>query len=342
MTFTEWFAFRKEQEMKYIDSQSFNPYFNLALEEYMLKNPTIEEDVVFLWQNTPTIVVGNNQNTMEEINIPFAHEKEIKVVRRLSGGGAVYQDLGNLNFTFLMTLEKSANLDIKKFALPIVEALKRLGVPAEITGRNDITVEDRKISGNAQRLFRNKLLHHGTLLFDTDLDILSRVLQVGFDKIQSKGIKSIRSRVTNIKPYLTQQKTIKEFRASVLRELFQEEKINQYLLSEDDLRQINQLVKDKYSTWEWNFGYSPPCTIKNSRRFPGGKVELFLDVEKGIIKNCHIFGDFLSLVDISEIENAFQDKRYHSETIKETLMKFDLTYYFGDISLPEIITVFFG
>jgi lipoate---protein ligase len=328
--------------MKYIDSQSSNPYFNLALEEYVLKNFSIEEDIIFLWQNTPTIVVGNNQNTIEEINMPFVNEKKIKVVRRLSGGGAVYQDLGNLNFTFLMSLEKPANLEIKKFALPVVEALNKLGVPAELTGRNDITVEGKKISGNAQRLFRNKLLHHGTLLFDTDLEVMAKVLQVGLDKIQSKGIKSIRSRVTNIKPYLAKQKTILEFRESILSELFQGEKINQYFLNEDDLREINQLVKDKYSTWEWNFGYSPPYSIKNSRRFPGGKVELFLDVEKGIIKNCQIFGDFLSLCDISEIEKEIQNKCYRSETIKETLTNFNLKHYFGDISLQEIMGVFFG
>lgn len=328
--------------MKYIDSQSFNPYFNLALEEYILKTFDIEEDILFLWQNTPTIVVGNNQNTMEEINMPFVKKNNIKVVRRLSGGGAVYQDLGNLNFTFLVSLDKPAGLEIKKFALPVVEALNKLGVPAELTGRNDITVQGRKISGNAQRLFKNKFLHHGTLLFDADLEVMARVLQVGFDKIQSKGIKSIRSRVTNIKPYLTRQKTIEEFRESILRELLQRGKVNQYLLTEDDRRQIRQLVENKYSTWEWNFGYSPPYSIKNSRRFSSGKIEIFLDVEKGMIKNCQICGDFLSLCDISEIESALQDKRYHSETIEKTLSNFDLKYYFGDISLPEIMTVFFG
>ena len=328
--------------MKYIDSQSYSPYFNLALEEHILKNKNLKEDIVFLWKNTPTIVVGNNQNTIEEINMPFVNEKEIKVVRRLSGGGAVYQDLGNLNFTFLKRLEKPSNLEIKKFALPVVEALNKLGVPAELTGRNDITVEGKKISGNAQRLFRNKLLHHGTLLFDAELEIMAKVLQVGLDKVQSKGIKSIRSRVTNIKPYLAQQRNIEEFRESILRELFQGEIIKQYFLSEDDLRKINKLVNDKYNTWEWNFGYSPPYSIRNTRRFPGGKVELFLDVEKGILKNCQIFGDFLSLCDISEIEKKLKNKRYESETIERTLSKFDLKYYFGELTLPEIMTVFFG
>ncbi len=328
--------------MIYVDSNSLNPYFNLALEEYMLKNIDSEEEIIFLWQNTPTIVVGNNQNTIEEINVLFVEERKINVVRRLSGGGAVYQDLGNLNFTFLIKLEKPANLEIKKFALPVVAALNKLGVPAELTGRNDITLESRKISGNAQRLFKNKLLHHGTLLFDTDLEMMEKALQVGFDKIQSKGIKSVRSRVTNIKPYLRNQSTIEEFRESILRELFKGEEINHFILQADDIQQVNQLVEDKYSTWEWNFGYSPPYSIRNSRRFPGGKIELFLDVEKGIIKHCQIYGDFLSLVDISTIEVALQGKQYQADVIEKTLKEFDLKCHFGDISLPELMTVFFG
>jgi lipoate-protein ligase A len=328
--------------MKYIDSHSLDPYFNLALEEYILKNLDAKEEIIFLWQNTPTIVVGNNQNTIAEINLPFVNKHKIKVVRRLSGGGAVYQDLGNLNFTFLVHLEKPINLDIKEFTLPVVKALNQLGAAAELSGRNDITIEGKKISGNAQRLFQNKLLHHGTLLFDANLEVMTEVLQVGFDKIQSKGIKSVRSRVTNIKPFLAKPMNITEFKESILKELFQGGEIKQYPLSEYDLEQINKLVEEKYSRWEWNFGYSPPYTIKNSRRFSGGKVELLLDVEKGRIKNCQIFGDFLSLCDISEIEDALKDQQYQSEVIKEILTKFDLKYYFGDISLAELMTVFMG
>ncbi len=328
--------------MKYIDSHSLDPYFNLALEEYILKNLDAKEEIIFLWQNTPTIVVGNNQNTIAEINLPFVNKHKIKVVRRLSGGGAVYQDLGNLNFTFLVHLEKPINLDIKEFTLPVVKALNKLGAPAELSGRNDITIEGKKISGNAQRLFQNKLLHHGTLLFDANLEVMTEVLQVGFDKIQSKGIKSVRSRVTNIKPFLAKPMNITEFKESILKELFQGGEIKQYPLGKYDLEQINKLVEEKYSRWEWNFGYSPPYTIKNSRRFPGGKVELLLDVEKGKIKNCQIFGDFLSLQDISEIEDALRGKQYQSAVIEEVLSKFDLQYYFGDISLADLMTVFLG
>lgn len=328
--------------MKYIVSNSLNPYFNLALEEYMLKSFDSEEGIIFLWRNSPTIVVGNNQNTIEEINMSFVNERKIKVVRRLSGGGAVYHDLGNLNFTFLESLRETINLDIKKFTLPVVNALNKLGTPAQITGRNDITINDRKISGNAQRLFQNKLLHHGTLLFDVDLDVMSQALKVGFDKIQSKGIRSVRSRVTNIKPYLNKEMSITEFQEYILKELFQTSEIKQYLLSDYDIEQTNKLVEKKYSTWEWNFGYSPPYTIKNSQRFSGGKIEILLDVEKGTIKNCQIFGDFLSLYDISEIEKALQNKHYKSETIEKILSQFNLKYYFGNITLQEIMTVFFG
>lgn len=328
--------------MKYIDSNSLDPYYNLALEEYVLKNFDITEEIIFFWRNTPTIVVGKNQNTMEEINMPLVNEKKIKVVRRLSGGGAVYQDLGNLNFTFLVGLDNPANVEIKKFAQPVVIALNKLGAPAELTGRNDITIEGKKISGNAQRLFQNKLLHHGTLLFDVDLDVMTKVLQVGFDKIQSKGIKSVRSRVTNIKSYLKKEMDITEFWESVLKELFQGNEINQYFLSDSDKTEIDKLVKEKYSTWDWNFGYSPAYTVKNSQRFPGGKVELLLDVEKGKIKNIQIYGDFLALRDITEIEQALQGKPYQEDVIQKTLSEFELQYYFGGISLSELVTVFMG
>lgn len=326
--------------MIYIESGSLNPYYNLALEEYILKSFDIKEDIVFLWRNTPTIVVGNNQNTIEEINMPFVNERQIKVVRRLSGGGAVYQDLGNLNFTFLISLEKPENIDIKKFAQPVTAALNKLGVPAELTGRNDITIEGKKISGNAQRLFQNKLLHHGTLLFDVNLEDIVNSLKVGFDKIQSKGIKSVRSRVTNIKPYLKKEMDITGFWEAVLKELFQGNKVKQYFLSAHDKEMINKLVGEKYSTWDWNFGFSPPYTIKNSRRFPAGKAELLLDIEKGKIKNCQIRGDFLALRDVIEIEKALRGKPYRENDIRETLSKFDLSYYFGGISLEEIMTVF--
>lgn len=328
--------------MKYIDSQSLSPYYNLAVEEYILKNFSLDEEFIFLWQNTPTIVVGNNQNTIEEINMKFVKDNNISVVRRMSGGGAVYQDSGNLNFTFFASVSENSRISMKKYAYPIVNALKDMGVPAEVSGRNDITVEGKKVSGNAQRIFKNKILHHGTLLFDSDLDVLEKSLKVGIDKIKSKGIKSIRSRVANISDHMPKKINIQSFQKILLKYLFKGKEPEQYHMSEKDFNEINRLVKEKYATWNWNYGQSPNYTLKNSSRFSGGKFECYLDVQNGIIQNNKIHGDFLSVKDIADIEIELNGKKYERETLADTLSKFDLISYFGSISLEEILSVFFG
>jgi len=328
--------------MKYIDSQSLSPFYNLAIEEYVLKKFSLDEDFIFLWQNTPTIVVGNNQNTIEEINMRFVKDKDISVVRRMSGGGAVYQDLGNLNFTFFAQLPDNSRISMQKYAYPIANVLKDMGIPAEVSGRNDITVDGKKISGNAQRLYKNKVLHHGTLLFDSDLDVLEKSLKVGIDKIKSKGIKSIRSRVANICDYLSEKIEMQKFRNILLKSLFNGNKPVEYRLSKIDLYEINRLVKEKYATWEWNYGHSPDYSIVNSTRFPGGKIECYLDIQNGIIKKSKIYGDFLSMNDISDIEKEINGKKYEHESLAEALSKFDLSYYFGSILPEEVLSVFFG
>jgi len=328
--------------MKYIDSHSLSPFFNLAIEEHVLKKYSLDEDFIFLWQNTPTIVVGSNQNTVEEINLKFVRDNNINVVRRMSGGGAVYQDLGNLNFTFLAQVSETSRIDMKKYACPIAHALRDMGVPAEVSGRNDITVNGKKISGNAQRLYQNKILHHGTLLFDSDLNILEKALKVKIDKIQSKGIKSIRSRVTNISDYLVQKIDMQTFKNILLKYLFKGEIPIQHHLIEKDLEEVNRLVKDKYATWDWNYSKSPNYSLFNSSRFSGGKIECYLDVKNGIIKNSKIYGDFLSINDIADIEKEINGKKYEREALTDALLKFNLFHYFGDISMEEILSVFFG
>jgi len=328
--------------MKYIDSHSLNPFFNLALEEYVLKKFSLDEDFIFLWQNTPTVVVGNNQNTVEEINLTFVKNNDIHVVRRMSGGGAVYQDLGNLNFTFFTQVSESKQINMKKFTHPIANALQDMGIPAEVSGRNDIIVDGKKISGNAQRLYQNKILHHGTLLFDSDLDVLEKVLKINIDKIQSKSIKSIRNRVTNISDYLIQKIDMQAFKNILLKYLFKGEEPIQYHLTEEDLEEVNRLVKDKYATWDWNYSKSPNYSLFNSSRFSGGKIECYLDVKNGIIKNSKIHGDFLSINDIADIEKEINGKKYEREALTDALLKFNLFRYFGDISMEEILSVFFG
>src|SRR5690554_1895283 len=188
-----------------IINRSTDPRYNLALEEYVLKYLDTTEDIILLWQNEPSVIIGRNQNTTEEINATYIKEHNIHVVRRISGGGAVYHDFGNLNFTFVTNNLRENLNNYRKFTEPVIQALNELGVPAEFSGRNDIVVEGKKISGNAQSYHKNRMFHHGTILFNANLEMVAKVLQVSADKIASKGIKSNRSRVTNILPYLKEQ-----------------------------------------------------------------------------------------------------------------------------------------
>lgn len=329
--------------MKFIKNDSLNPYFNLALEEYCLKNLKSNEDYVILWRDEPSVIVGKNQNAIEEINSDFINHNKINVVRRITGGGAVYHDEGNLNFTFVTTVDKLAAIDFKKYTIPIINALGKFGVEAELSGRNDITIQDKKISGNAQYIHKGRLLHHGTLLFNSELDILGKALNVKKDKIQSKGIKSVRSRVTNINEYLTSEISIDEFKNLILKYLFEFQGTSpeEYCLSNEDMNNINNLIKDKYSTWEWNYGKSPSFNFKNRRRFTGGSIEVFLDIKKGIVNECKIYGDFLAVYNIQDIEQKIKGSRYVKEDVKMLLEKFNIQKYFGAISVEEILECFF-
>lgn len=327
--------------MKYILSNSFNPYFNLALEEYIFKTVGALEDFIILWQNDNTIVIGRHQNTIEEINSDFVKKNKINVVRRITGGGAVYHDLGNLNFSFITGYDKNNMIDYQKYTIPVINALKRLGVNAELSGRNDLTIDGKKFSGNAQSMHKGRILHHGTLLFDSNLDILGKVLNVSLDKIQSKGIKSVRSRVTNIKDYLEKGTSIDEFKELLLKNLFESNDLEEYCLSEDDINSINKLKESKYDTWEWNYGKSPKFNFKNSKRFTNGKLEILLNVNDGYITECKIYGDFLALCGVDELEKSIVGNKYEKDDIEILLKNVNLTQYFGNITLDEILQCFF-
>lgn len=327
--------------MKYILSNSFNPYFNLALEEYIFKTVGMQEDFIILWQNENTIVIGRHQNTIEEINSNFVQESNINVVRRITGGGAVYHDLGNLNFSFITGYDKNNMIDYKKYTIPVINALKKLGVDAELSGRNDITIDGKKFSGNAQSMHKGRILHHGTLLFDSNLDIIGKVLNVQLDKIQSKGIKSVRSRVTNIKDYLREDTDVNGFKELLLKNLFENNTLEEYHLSENDLVSITKLKESKYDTWEWNYGKSPKFNFKNSKRFTNGKLEVLLNVNGGLINECKIYGDFLALCSVDELEEKLRGIRYEKSAVECTLNSVNLTQYFGNITLDEILECFF-
>lgn len=223
--------------MYFIDNKGItDPRINLAIEEYILRNMDIEQDDFLLFYiNQPSIIIGKNQNTIEEINTDYVEDNNIIVVRRLSGGGAVYHDLGNLNFSFLTKDDGDSFHNYKKFTQPVVDALAKLGVNAELSGRNDILAEGRKVSGNAQYTTRGRMFSHGTLMFDTDIDQVVSALKVKKDKIESKGIKSVRSRVANISEFLTEKISVEQFRMEILKSIFDgEENIRYYELTDED------------------------------------------------------------------------------------------------------------
>lgn len=320
-----------------------DPRFNLALEEYVLKYLPIDDDFVLLWQNEPSIIIGRNQNTIEEINSSYVKKHNINVVRRISGGGAVYHDFGNLNFTFITTSLKDNLNNFRKFTKPVIDALNELGVPAEFAGRNDIVVEGKKISGNAQTFYKSRMFHHGTILFDANLEVVQEVLKVKLDKIESKGIKSVRSRVTNIYPYLKEKMTVKEFQTHLLKYLLNTDDINSkvYHLSTDDFDKIYQLKKDKYDSWIWNYGESPEFSLQKSKRLSGGKVVFNLNVSDGVIKSVKIFGDFFGKFDVNDIEKAMVGQLYELNIIKNIFDKFNIGEYFFNITSDDLLDCLF-
>ena len=264
-----------------IKSTSNDPYFNLATEEYLLKNST--EDIFMLYVNDPSLIIGKHQNTISEINIEYALSKNIKVARRLSGGGTVYHDRGNLNFCFISTTEGDNKVNFKRYTRPILELLWHLGLNARMGGRNDLIAEGFKISGNAEHIYRNRVLHHGTLLYDSNLDELSKLLKVNLTRFKDKSVQSKRSQVINISDILEKKITFDSFTNKIFKRQMLLPGSQKYSLTANDKEQINKLVEFKFRTWEWNYGYSPKYLYRNSVVINDCQIELQLNVEKGII-----------------------------------------------------------
>ncbi|MEK5379597.1 lipoate--protein ligase [Niallia sp. FSL W8-0635] len=329
--------------MLFIDNKGItDPRINLAIEEYALKNLDINETFLLFYINEPSIIIGKNQNTIEEINTEYVESKGIHVVRRLSGGGAVYHDLGNLSYSFITKDDGDSFHNFRKFTEPVVQALKSMGVNAELSGRNDLLAEGRKISGNAQFSTRGRMFTHGTLLFDSEMDHIVSALKVKKDKIESKGIKSVRSRVANITEFLPKKISIEEFRRLLLSYLFDgEENVQEYVLTEDDWEKIHQLSKERYQNWDWNYGKSPKFNLQHSHRFPVGQIDVRFDVVKGIVKNCKIYGDFFGVGDVEDIEKRLIGVRYDRSELEKALEDIPIKHYFGNVTKEDFLQLIY-
>ena len=326
--------------MRYIQNDFTNSYFNQAVEEYFMKNT--KEECFILWRNEPCVFIGKNQNAMAEINIDFVKENNVRVNRRYSGGGAVFHDLGNINFTFLTNKVENEGIDFKKFTLPIINSLRELNINAEFSGRNDITIDGKKFSGNAQYYWKDRVLHHGTLLFSGNLSNLSAALNPKPIKFEDKSVKSVASRVTNISEHLPKPMTVLEFRDFLQSHFMAINHIDKvYEMSEDEIKAIQKLVDEKYTTWEWIYGNSPKYNFENTKRFAGGTVEFNMEVDKGLIKAIRIYGDFFGERDVNELELALAGVKHSEADITKALEGFEIGKYIANVTLEELLSGLF-
>ena len=289
--------------MFYLESPSRDPYFNLALEEYVFERMDKSKSYFMLWQNDNTIVVGKYQNTAEEIDQAYVDAHGIRVARRLSGGGAVYHDKGNLNFTFIVDRADAPGLNFKIFVEPVIRALARFGVHAEFTGRNDLTIDGMKFSGNAQYARRGRLLHHGCIMLDSNLTSVADALRVKEAKFASKAVKSVRSRVTTINAHAPAPISMEDFKGALKECAMASGELEPCTLTEEDLAAIRKLRDEKYATWAWNYGCSPAYDMRREMKFPAGLVTAHLSAEGGKIKAVRFYGDFFG-GELGELEGA--------------------------------------
>lgn len=300
-----------------IQLKNNDPYFCLAAEEYLLKN--FSEDIFMLWQSENTVVVGKHQNAMGEISYPFVHKNGITVARRISGGGTVFHDAGNVNFAYIKNVSSPAEISFKRFTEPVVKALAKLGVEATTSGRNDLLVKGKKISGNAEHVYKNRVLHHGTLLFNSNLETLGKSIKVVPGKYQGKAVQSNRSVVTNIFPFLKKDWTVNDFSSFLLNVQLENNSNSVYELCEEDNRAIQKLVEEKFSTWEWNFGYSPKYAFKNEFLSAGKKLILDLHVEKGRITESRISGDFFAGNELEILNKSLLGEKHFYKNVRQKL-----------------------
>ena len=326
--------------MRYLQNPHTDPHYNMAFDEYCLESLAIDEPVFYLWQNRPSVIVGFNQEVNTEVNLPYLNKQGITLARRVTGGGAVYHDLGNLNYTIVGRSE-DLERDYPEYASLMMKALQALGVPATLSGRNDILVEGKKVSGFAKRVCRNRLMVHGTLMYRVDVDVLTRVLNTSGSKLQSKGIASVRSRVANLCDYLPGVTNIGTFKHRLEDILSGGHTDAEYLLTEADLANIRRLAEEKFATWEWNYGRSPKATLVHTSRLACGTVEVHLMLAENRIATCRFGGDFLGNLPASDVEAALTGTVYEKEAVRQCLSQMDIRRYFDRTTADDLLGMMF-
>lgn len=324
--------------MIFIESDSYDPYWNLALEEYVFESLPKNQDYFLLWQNDNAVIVGKFQNTMAEIDLDYVEKHGIRVARRLSGGGTVYHDLGNVNYTFITDAGNMEELNLHAFCEPLQKTLVKLGVPAEISGRNDVLINGMKCSGSSQYLRRKRVMHHGCVLFDTDVTILGNALNYRPEKYVSKATESVRSRVTNISSYMDASVSVEEFKALLKQYMVEGQELETYVLTDTDRAAIQKLRDEKYSTWEWNFGASPKYDATVSEYIEGcGFVELSYNVEKGIIRDFKSQGDYFGSGDPEDLRRKLIGCEIRRDALETALRDFPLSHYYSGLTTDQFL-----